>query len=103
MESFTILEHGQEPGKPQRYARCLYGNPATDVTVIIDDQVLERLARLGVSDFPRIVRGALDAAQKVDGSPQQVAVLLDTPILDAMIARLVTERARSTNHMGTIW
>lgn len=37
---YTILEQGREPGKDQWYARCLYEDQATDVTVIVDGEVL---------------------------------------------------------------
>jgi len=85
---FTILEQGQEPGKDQWYARCLYGDNAADVTVIIDRQVLDELKERGISGFSRIVEAALHAAHEVDEHPTQVAVLKGTPILQSMIARL---------------
>ena len=84
MATFTILEQGQEPRKDQRYARCLYGD--TDVTVILDGEVLDHFKREGVTDFPVIVAAALDAAEEVDGVPPQVAVLRETPIVNVMLA-----------------
>ena len=87
MAKFTILEEGQEPGKNQWYARCLYEDNTSDVTVIIDGQVLDELKQQGVSSFPIIVEAAIDAAQEVDWQPKQVAVLKDTPILHTMIGR----------------
>jgi hypothetical protein len=85
MATFTILEQGQEPGKNQRYARCLYGD--TDVTVIIDGEVLDDFNNRGITNFPLIVEAALDVADDVDGVPQQVAVLRETPIRDSMVAQ----------------
>jgi ABC-type molybdate transport system permease subunit len=84
---YAILEQGQEPGKDQWYARCLYEDQVTDVTVIIDGAVLRYLKQRGVFSFPMIVEAALDAAQEVDRHPKQVAVLMDTPILQSMLAK----------------
>jgi hypothetical protein len=88
MAEFTILEQGQEPGKPQRFARCLYGDSAIEITVIIGDDVLTELSRRGVTSFPAVIGAALDAAQAVDRNPKQVVVLKDTPILKTIIATL---------------
>jgi hypothetical protein len=87
MAKFTILEQGQEPGKDQWFARCLYEDEATDATVIIDGEVLRYFKQQGVAGFPMIVEAALDAAEEVDWHPTQVAVLMNTPILRAMVAR----------------
>ena len=58
------------------------------MTVIIDGEVLRYFKQQGVSSFPMIIEAALDAAQEVDWHPTQVAVLMDTPILRSMMARL---------------
>jgi hypothetical protein len=96
MVKYTILEQGQEPGKDEWYARCLYEDQATDVTVIIDGEVLRYLNEKGVSSFPMIIEAALDAAQEIDWHPKQVAVLTDTPILKTMVARLQPDSSKHT-------
>jgi hypothetical protein len=92
---YTILEQGREPGKDQWYAHCLYEDHTTDVTVIIDGEVLRHFEQQGVSSFSAIIEAALDAAQEVDWHPKQVAILLDTPILETMVASLQPD---SPNH-----
>jgi hypothetical protein len=49
MAKFTILEQGQDSGKDEWHAHCLYGESDREVTVIVHGQVLEDLKSNGVS------------------------------------------------------
>jgi len=88
MANFRILDQGQESGKDEWYAQCLYGEHDTDVTVIISGQVLEYLKSIGVSSFPVVVEAALEAAEEIDWDPKQVVVFMDSPILQKIITRV---------------
>ena len=79
MAKFRILDQGQESGKDEWYAQCLYGEHDTDVTVIISGQVLEYLKSIGSPVF------LLWSKQRL---PKQVVVFMDSPILQKMITRV---------------
>ena len=87
MAKFTILEQGQESGKDEWYAHCLYGENDREVTVIVHGQVLEDLKSNGVSNFPVVVKAALEAADEVDVAATQVVVFMDSPLFTKMKAR----------------
>ena len=48
----------------------------------------EDLKSNGVSNFPVVVKAALEAADEVDGAATQVVVFMDSPLFPKMKARL---------------
>lgn len=86
MTQFTILEQGRDGDKDQWFARCIYGQANTDVTVIFSGDVLNDLKEKGVTNFSLIVEKALEAAQQVEWGPNQVVIFRNTPIYDTLMA-----------------
>jgi len=87
MAKFTILEQGQESGKDEWFAQCLYGDNDREVTVIVSGEVLEHLKSIGVSSFPVVVKASLEAADEADRDATQVVVFMDSPLLPKMMSR----------------
>jgi vacuolar-type H+-ATPase subunit F/Vma7 len=94
MARFKILTQGQESGKDEWYAQCLYGEHDTDVTVIISGEVLALFKSMGVSSFPAVVEAALEAAEEVDWNPKQVVVFMESPILQTMMTRVRRQQGK---------
>jgi len=63
------------------------GENDREVTVIVHGQVLEDLKSNGVSNFPVVVKAALEAADEVDVAATQVVVFMDSPLFPKMKAR----------------